>query len=108
MNVFTQIINNKCVYLPICLWAIVQVMKLVIEYIKTKKINFRRLVGAGGMPSSHSAIVCCLASCIGKQYGFSSGIFAIVDLKNIRSIDQITGILNFLPINLPIIPPTGC
>lgn len=30
-----------------------------------------------GMPSSHSAVVCSLATCIGKQYGFDSGIFAI-------------------------------
>ena len=29
------------------------------------------------MPSSHSAIVCSLASCIGKEYGFDSGLFAI-------------------------------
>lgn len=29
------------------------------------------------MPSSHSAIVCCLASCIGKEYGFDSGNFAL-------------------------------
>ena len=29
------------------------------------------------MPSSHSAIVCSLATCVGKQYGFNSGIFAI-------------------------------
>ena len=77
MNVFTQVITNKCIYVPVVIWVIVQVMKIVIEYIKTKKINFRRLVGAGGMPSSHSAIVCALASCIGKEYGFDSGIFAI-------------------------------
>ena len=29
------------------------------------------------MPSYHSAIVCSLASCIGKEYGFDSGLFAI-------------------------------
>lgn len=29
------------------------------------------------MPSSHSAVVTSLAVCIGKTYGFDSGIFAI-------------------------------
>ncbi len=77
MDVFTQIVTNKCIYVPVCLWFIVQVLKIIIEYIKTRKINFRRLVGAGGMPSSHSAIVCALASCVGKEYGFGSGIFAV-------------------------------
>lgn len=43
----------------------------------TKKFNFKRLMGAGGMPSSHSAVVTCLASMIGREYGFGSGIFAM-------------------------------
>ena len=29
------------------------------------------------MPSSHSAIVCSIAVCIGKEYGFDSGNFAL-------------------------------
>lgn len=77
MEIFNQIIHNKCLTVPIILWCVVQVSKLLLELIINKKINFKRLVGAGGMPSSHSAIVCALASCIGKAYGFDSGVFAI-------------------------------
>ena len=29
------------------------------------------------MPSSHSAIVCSVATCVGREYGFDSGIFGI-------------------------------
>ncbi len=29
------------------------------------------------MPSSHSAVVCSLSVCIGKEYGFDTGIFAL-------------------------------
>lgn len=32
------------------------------------------------MPSSHSAVVCALATLIGKEYGFSSPIFALAML----------------------------
>lgn len=92
MNVFIDIVTNKCIYLPVCLWAVVQVTKLIIEYIKTKKINFRRLVGAGGMPSSHSAIVCSLASCVGKQYGFNSGVFAIAFIMAFIVMYDATGV----------------
>ena len=92
MNVFIDIVTNKCIYLPVCLWAVVQVTKLIIEYIKTKKINFRRLVGAGGMPSSHSAIVCSLASCVGKQYGFNSGVFAIAFIMALIVMYDATGV----------------
>ena len=77
MEIFNQIIHNKCLTVPIILWCVVQVSKFLLELIINKKINFKRLVGAGGMPSSHSAIVCALASCIGKAYGFDSGVFAI-------------------------------
>ena len=77
MGIFNQIIHNKCLSVPIILWCIVQILKFFIELIRNKKVDLKRLVGAGGMPSSHSAIVCSLASCIGKEYGFNSGLFAI-------------------------------
>ena len=34
-------------------------------------------MGAGGMPSSHSAIVTCIATMIGKSEGFDTPIFAL-------------------------------
>lgn len=77
MGIINQIIHNKCIVVPVVLWALVQLFKFVTDTIKNKKVNFKRLVGAGGMPSSHSAIVCALASCVGKEYGFDSGIFAL-------------------------------
>lgn len=77
MEVFNQIIHNSCIMIPVILWCVVQLSKFFTELIIHKKVNFKRLVGAGGMPSSHSAIVCCLASCLGKTYGFDSGIFSL-------------------------------
>ena len=77
MEVFNQIIHSKCIVVPIILWFVVQLSKFFTELIIYKRVDFKRLVGAGGMPSSHSAIVCCLASCIGKTYGFDSGVFAL-------------------------------
>ena len=55
----------------------IQTFKVLTDLVVNKKLNVRRIVGAGGMPSSHSAIVCSLATCVGKEYGFDSGIFAI-------------------------------
>lgn len=77
MNVLQEIVTNKCVVIPFLLWASIQVIKFITDLIINKKINFKRLMGAGGMPSSHSAVVTSLAVCIGKQYGFDSGIFAL-------------------------------
>ena len=77
MNVFAQIISNKAVVVPFGLWLSIQIIKFITDFIINKKVNFKRLLGAGGMPSSHSAVVTSLAVCIGKQYGFDSGIFAL-------------------------------
>ena len=76
MNDFMAFIQNKYIYVPFFLWFGIQLFKLIYDLVKTKKFNFKRIMGAGGMPSSHSAIVCSLATCIGKEYGLDSGIFA--------------------------------
>ena len=77
MNVFEQIIHSKFIYIPFLLWFAIQLFKVVSELVKNKKLDVKRIVGAGGMPSSHSAIVCSIAVLIGKEYGFDSGIFAL-------------------------------
>ncbi|MFW6381102.1 MAG: divergent PAP2 family protein [Bacillota bacterium] len=40
--------------------------------------DLTRLIGSGGMPSSHSAFVAALTTQIGLKYGFDSDLFAIV------------------------------
>lgn len=77
MNVFEEIITNKYIYIPILLWFFIQLFKVMWDLIKDHKFDFKRILGAGGMPSSHSAVVCSLAVLIGKEYGFSSPIFAL-------------------------------
>lgn len=77
MNTALLIITNKYIYVPILLWACVQTFKVIWELIKTKKFNFKRIMGAGGMPSSHSAVVVSLATLIGKYEGVQTSIFAL-------------------------------
>ena len=47
------------------------------DLVTTKKFNFKRILGAGGMPSSHSAVVVSLCTMIGKKYGIDSAFFAL-------------------------------
>ncbi|MCI8587644.1 MAG: divergent PAP2 family protein, partial [Clostridia bacterium] len=51
--------------------------KVIWELIKTKKFNFKRIMGAGGMPSSHSAVVVALATMIGRYEGVQTSMFAL-------------------------------
>jgi len=55
----------------------VQTFKVIYELITTKKFNFKRIIGAGGMPSAHSAIVVCLTTMVGRSQGTNSVAFAI-------------------------------
>jgi hypothetical protein len=77
MNDFLLIFKNKYIIVPVLLWFCIQSFKVITELVINKKLNVKRIMGAGGMPSSHSAVVCSLAVLIGKGYGFDSGAFAI-------------------------------
>ena len=77
MNDFTGFIQNKYIVVPFLLWFFIQLFKVIYDLITTKKFNFKRILGAGVMPSSHSAVVVGLATLIGKGEGVDSPIFAL-------------------------------
>lgn len=77
MNDFITFVQNKYIYVPFFLWFGIQLFKLVYDLFTTKKFNFKRIMGAGGMPSSHSAVVASIATLIGKYEGVGSSIFAL-------------------------------
>jgi len=80
MDIVLEIVTNKYIYLSIGVWFFIQLSKVITDLIKTQKFNFKRILGAGGMPSSHSAIVCCITALIGREYGFDSGIFGLATI----------------------------
>lgn len=77
MNDFMAFIQNKYIYVPFFLWFGIQLFKLIYDLVTTKKFNFKRILGAGGMPSSHSAVVTGLATMIGKDVGVGTPLFAL-------------------------------
>ena len=76
-NDFIAFVQNKYIYIPFLLWFFIQLFKVIWDLVKTKKFNFKRIIGAGGMPSSHSAVVAGLATLVGKYEGVDSPIFAV-------------------------------
>ena len=77
MSELQKVTSNKYLYVPLIVWFCIQAFKVIYELIKTKKFNFKRIVGAGGMPSSHTAVVTTLATMIGKNEGLDTPIFAM-------------------------------
>ena len=58
-------------------WTAAQVLKTILVLIIEKELRLERLMGSGGMPSSHSATTCALATACGMVHGTDSGVFAI-------------------------------
>jgi len=54
-----------------------QTVKLIIFYAVEKKLDFGRFFGAGGMPSTHSALAMSVAVSIGYREGWDTSIFAL-------------------------------
>lgn len=81
-----------------CGWCVAQVLKTIIHTILNKAFVAERLVGGGGMPSSHSATVCAFATASGYVYGpesfeFSiSLILAIIVMYDAMGVRRETGI----------------
>ena len=71
------IFEYRYLIIPFATWLFIQLFKLIYDLVTTKKFNFKRILGAGGMPSSHSAVVVALCTMIGKEYGINSAIFGL-------------------------------
>ncbi len=72
-----SIINNDILFTALIGWLVAQVMKVILVCFTYKKLDFTRLVGSGGMPSSHSSITMSLTMSVGFVHGFDSALFAI-------------------------------
>lgn len=68
---------NRAFQATFLCWAAAQVLKFMIELLWRRTINFRMLTTAGGMPSSHSALVSALATSVGLREGLGSSLFLV-------------------------------
>lgn len=74
---FSEIFKNKILIIALITYILNQILKLFIFYFTEKKWDFRRFIGAGGMPSTHSALSMCVAVTIGLSEGWNSPLFAL-------------------------------
>ena len=72
-----EIITNKVLIIPICSWAIAQLLKVIFVLIQKRQLDLHYLVISGGMPSAHSALVSALATSVALIQGLGSVAFGI-------------------------------
>ena len=71
------LLQNRILIAAGIAWAVSQISKTILHTIINGKLDWSRLKGDGGMPSSHSASVTALAVATGMVCGIDSPFFAI-------------------------------
>ncbi|MCI8442302.1 MAG: divergent PAP2 family protein [Provencibacterium sp.] len=69
--------SNYLINVGLLAWIAAQVSKTILHFLMTGKWVFERMFGAGGMPSSHSALVCSITIGMVRKVGFDSPGFAL-------------------------------
>lgn len=77
MNYLLEFMQNDIMWTAVIGWFTAQVLKVIFVFAEDKRLNFKRFIGSGGMPSSHSSFTVSLASSVGFCEGFNSVSFAI-------------------------------
>ena len=72
-----DLLGNPTLEIALVAWLLAQSLKVFHTLITERRLNFRRFVGAGGMPSSHSAFVTSLATGVGLHTGWDSPVTAL-------------------------------
>ena len=72
-----QLMKNQVLVSSVTGWVVAQFLKTIIDCMLNKSFSPERLVGSGGMPSSHSSTVCALVVSSGLCFGVSSFEFAV-------------------------------
>jgi len=92
MPIFPGIFHNAILISAITAWFSAQLLKVIVNLLVIRKLNFSLFFGSGGFPSSHSAMVSALALGVGKYYGWDSPIFAVAAVFVIVVLYDATGV----------------
>ena len=77
METLRFLTSNYLIDVAFVAWLSAQVLKTLLYYLDTNTFRAERLVGSGGMPSAHSALVCSIAVGMSRKMGFASPEFAL-------------------------------
>ena len=77
MSIWNEMLGNQVLVSAVVGWIVAQALKTMIDCALNKSFNAERLVGSGGMPSSHSATVCGLTTASLLKFGAGSFEFAV-------------------------------
>jgi acid phosphatase family membrane protein YuiD len=88
---------NRVFWVSMLAWALAQVLKVPFHLLRHRHLDVNRLVGAGGMPSSHSAFVSSLTTAVGVSRGWDSAelaislVFSLIIMYDAAGVRQAVG-----------------
>jgi len=86
------VLYNTVLIAGVVAWGLAQLLKVPIRFLVARQWDWALLLRAGGMPSSHSALVAAVAHAIGLFVGFETPLFALALTLAIIVIYDATGI----------------
>jgi acid phosphatase family membrane protein YuiD len=87
-----ELFSNQILLAAFIAWFLAQIIKVPLEFLRTRKWNWALLLNTGGMPSSHSTLVSAMAHGIGLSEGFDSPLFALGFVLTAIVVYDATGI----------------
>ncbi len=111
MELVRTMLSNELIVASALGWLSAQVLKTLIDWARSRTFNPHLLVGAGGMPSAHSALVTALATATGITQGVDTALFAVTgvlaavvmyDAAGVRqAVDRQSRVLSHLLVHVP-------
>jgi acid phosphatase family membrane protein YuiD len=86
------ILQNHILWTAMVGWILAQVLKVPIDSLREHRWNWALFFAAGGMPSSHSALVTSTAAAVGLHIGFDSPVFAVAVALALVVVYDATGV----------------
>jgi acid phosphatase family membrane protein YuiD len=87
-----EVINNQVLITGLIAWGLAQLIKVPLNYFTKRYWDWALLLRAGGMPSSHSALVTGIAHSVGLHLGFDTPLYALSVAFALVVIYDATGI----------------
>lgn len=88
----TGLFENHVLMTTIIAWALAQLVKPPLYYLLNRKWSWVPLFSAGGMPSSHSALMVSATVAIGLHEGFNTPLFALASAATMVVLYDAAGV----------------
>lgn len=72
-----DIFQNKVLIAVLSGWFLAQALKIPTEYLRSRRWLWAMFFAAGGMPSSHTALMVAGTLSVGLYYGFDNPLFGV-------------------------------